>query len=153
MLHGNGYFQAGMTLIEVLISLLVLAIGLLGAATVQLSALKYTDSAMLHSQASFIAYDLMDRIRANPDANYTLASLNAAPTSGNLNVPRDQDLFDFASNITAFAGPEADASIRMVNRAVEVSITWNDSRAANETESLQTFTLNSRVAIDRSVTP
>ncbi|MDB5981627.1 MAG: putative rane protein [Pseudomonas sp.] len=153
MLHVNGHFQSGMTLIEVLISLLILAIGLLGAATVQLNALKYTDSAMLHSQASFIAYDLMDRIRANPDANYTLTSLTAAPASGNLNVPRDQDLFDFANNITAFAGPQADANVNIDNRAVKITITWNDSRAANETENLQTFTLNSRVAIDRSVVP
>lgn len=153
MLHLNGHFQNGMTLIEVLISLVILALGLLGAATVQLNALKYTDSAMLHSQASFVAYDLMDRIRANPDANYSLSSLTAAPSSGNFNVPRDQDLFDFANNITAFAGPQADASVSTVNRTVEITITWNDSRAANETENLQTFTLNSRVAIDRPVTP
>lgn len=153
MLSANRHLQTGMTLIEVLISLVILAIGVLGAATVQLNALKYTDSAMLHSQASFVAYDLMDRIRANPDANYTLSSLTAAPTSGNFNVPRDQDLFDFANNISAFAGPQADASVSMANRAVEITITWNDARAANERENLQTFTLNSRVAIDRSVTP
>jgi hypothetical protein len=41
----------------------------------------------------------------------------------------------------------------MANRAVEITITWNDSRAANERENLQTFTLNSRVAIDHSVNP
>ncbi|MDB6142326.1 MAG: putative rane protein [Pseudomonas sp.] len=153
MLHGNGYFQTGMTLIEVLITLLILAIGLLGAATVQLNALKYTDSAMLHSQASFIAYDMMDRIRANTDANYTLTSLKAAPATGNLAVPRDQDLFDFATSVTAFAGAQADASISMSQRAVEITLTWNDSRAANETKNLQSFTLNSRVAIDPLVTP
>ncbi|MGA9223012.1 MAG: type IV pilus modification protein PilV, partial [Pseudomonas graminis] len=60
--------QQGTTLIEVLVALLVLAIGLLGAAALQLNALKYTDSSRLSSQASFIAYDMMDRIRANPDA-------------------------------------------------------------------------------------
>lgn len=152
MLQANGHLQNGMTLIEVLISLVILAIGLLGAATVQLKALKYTDSAMLHSQASFFAYDLMDRIRANPGANYSLSSLTAAPASGNVNVPRDQDLFDFASNVTAFAGPQAEAKVRMANHAVEISISWNDARAANERENLQTFVLSSRVAIDRSVT-
>ena len=151
MHDGNGYFQTGITLIEVLISLLILAIGLLGAAAVQLNGLKYTDSAMLHSHASFAVYDILDRMRANPDADYTLASLASAPIVGNLAVPRDQDLFDFANHISAFAGSNADASISVVGRAVEIVVTWNDARAANTTEDLQTFTLRSRVAVDRLV--
>ncbi len=83
--------QEGMTLIEVLVALLILGVGLLGAAAVQLNALKYTDSARMTSQASFIAYDMLDRIRANAAADYTVTP----PTAGNLNVARDQDLYDF----------------------------------------------------------
>jgi len=153
MYEKNGHFQTGMTLIEVLVSLLILAIGLLGAAAIQLNALKYTDSAMLSSQASFVAHDMMERIRANPDADYTLASLAGAPASGNLAVPRDQDLFDFATNVTAFAGQGAAASIAVVKHAVTISITWNDSRAANVADDLQTFTLSSHVAADSWVAP
>ena len=52
-----------MTLIEVLVAVLILGVGLLGAAMIQLNALKYTDSSRMTSQASFIAYDLLDRIR------------------------------------------------------------------------------------------
>lgn len=37
--------QAGMTLIEVLVAMLMLTVGLLGAAVVQLNALKYTPTA------------------------------------------------------------------------------------------------------------
>ena len=87
--------QKGMTLIEVLVSVLILAIGILGAAAIQLNALKYTDSSAMTSQASFIAYDMMDRIRANVDGNaagngannvlarYSLSSLATAPLVGN----------------------------------------------------------------------
>lgn len=153
MRYGNGYFQTGMTLIEVMIALLILSIGVLGAAAVQLNALKYTDSAMLHSHASFAAYDILDRMRANPDADYALASLASAPPVGNLSVPRDQDLFDFALNINAFAGYDADASIAVVGREVKISVTWDDSRAANTSNDLQTFILSSRVAVDRQVQP
>ncbi|WP_397451322.1 type IV pilus modification protein PilV [Pseudomonas sp. NA-150] len=153
MFQGNGYFQTGVALIEVMITLLILAVGLLGVAMTQLNALKYSDSAMLHSQASFIAYDMLDRIRANPDANYTLTSLASAPGSGNLSAPRDQDLYDFASNIKAFAGANADASISKVKAAVTITLTWNDSRAADAVEDLQTFTLQSRVAADSWVAP
>ncbi|MGV8919212.1 MAG: type IV pilus modification protein PilV [Pseudomonas sp.] len=153
MFQGNGYFQTGISLIEVMVALVVLAIGLLSVSMLQLNALKYSDSAMLHSQASFIAYDMLDRIRANPDANYTLTSLASAPASGNLNVPRDQDLYDFATSIKAFAGANAEASIAKVQSAVTISLTWNDSRAADAVEDLQTFTLESRVATDPWVAP
>ena len=66
MVYGNRRTQTGIGLIEVLVSVLILAIGLLGAAALQLNSLKYTDSSTMSSQASFIAYDMMDRIRANP---------------------------------------------------------------------------------------
>ncbi len=72
--------QEGMTLVEVLVALVILGVGLLGAAAFQLNALKYTDSARMTSQASFIAYDMLDRIRANAAADYTIAP----PASGNL---------------------------------------------------------------------
>lgn len=51
--------QAGMTLIEVLVALVVFSIGALGVAMLQLNALKHTDSAMRSTQASFIAQDLL----------------------------------------------------------------------------------------------
>ena len=140
--------QQGTTLIEVLVALLVLAIGLLGAAALQLNALKYTDSSRLSSQASFVAYDMMDRIRANPDADYRLASLAAAPSAGDVNVPRTQDLFDFKTNIQSFDLATGDGSIVVDKRAVTITVTWSDARAANTANFLQTFTLRSRVAID-----
>ena len=41
--------QSGMTLVEVLVALLILAIGLMGAAVLQLNALKYTNSCLLYT--------------------------------------------------------------------------------------------------------
>jgi type IV pilus assembly protein PilV len=55
----------GFTLIEVLIAVLVLAIGLLALAGVQTISLRSNHVADLHSQATQLAYDLIDRIRAN----------------------------------------------------------------------------------------
>ncbi len=56
----------GFTLIEVLVTVIVLAVGLLSMAKLQLSALKSTDSARLRTIATDASYDLVDRIRANP---------------------------------------------------------------------------------------
>jgi len=136
--------QDGMTLIEVLVALLILSVGLLGAAAFQLNALKYTDSARMTSQASFIAYDMMDRIRANSAADYTVTP----PTSGNLNVARDQDLYDFTSNIVNFGGSTATGSIALNQRVYTITITWDDSRAANSANSRRSFVLTSRATVD-----
>ncbi|MCF4996529.1 type IV pilus modification protein PilV [Pseudomonas syringae] len=149
MTAGSRQAQKGMTLIEVLVALLILTIGLLGAAAVQLNALKYTDSSRMASQASFIAYDMMDRIRANSGANYT----TTPPTSGNLNVARDQDLYDFTTNIVNFGGATATGSIALNQRVYTITITWDDARAANAANSRRSFVLTSRVAVDPVATP
>lgn len=132
--------QCGMTLIEVLVSVLILAIGLLGAAAIQLNALKYTDSATLSSQASFIAYDMMDRIRANVDGNatangsadvltsYGLASIASAPV-GNQTNARDQDFADFRANIEGLPGGTGSVVVK-ANQFVTVTVGWDDTRAA-----------------------
>ena len=57
--------QGGFTLIEVLVSALILALGLVGVAGLQALALKNNQSAYLRSQASALAYDLADRMRTN----------------------------------------------------------------------------------------
>lgn len=62
------FFQQGFSLIEVLIAMFVIAIGLLGAAGLQLQGLQQLQSSYLRSQATIIAYDMADRMRANPVA-------------------------------------------------------------------------------------
>lgn len=151
--------QAGFSLIEVLISVLILAVGLLGAAAIQLNALKYTDSSTMRSQASFIAYDMMDRIRANPDGSYALANLTSIVSSSGTSLygsPRDQDWNDFALNIRNFAGGVygQGSSIVVNGRVVTVTVQWCDQRAmatADCTSAMQSFALTSRVAIDTGI--
>jgi len=55
----------GFTLIEVLISVIILAIGILGTIAMQARALNDNQDAYMRTQANFLAYDLSDRIRAN----------------------------------------------------------------------------------------
>ena len=79
--------QAGFSLIEVLISIFVLSVGLLGAAGLQLSSLQQQQSAYLRSQATVIAYDMVDRMRANAvglsagDYNNPTATYNSGCTT------------------------------------------------------------------------
>ncbi len=57
--------QRGFSLIEVMVALLVLAIGLLGLAGLQTLGLKFNTQSYQRTQAVLNAYDIIDRIRAN----------------------------------------------------------------------------------------
>lgn len=57
--------QRGFSLLEVLIAVLILSIGLMGLAGLQVVSVKGNQNAMLRSIASEAAYDLMDQFRAN----------------------------------------------------------------------------------------
>ncbi len=57
--------QSGISMIESLISLLVISIGLLGIASLQLTSVQQTASAHWHSQAVWYSYEMTDRISAN----------------------------------------------------------------------------------------
>lgn len=143
--------QAGMTLVEVLVAVLILAVGLLGAAVIQLNALKYTDSSRMTSQASFIAYDMLDRIRANSGADYAWRRAERAPPSHPNASVRDLDLHDFEANIIGFAGDSAKGSVAISGTEVTISISWDDARGANGSGSRQTFSLSSHIASDLQV--
>jgi type IV pilus assembly protein PilV len=58
----------GFTLVEVLVALVVLAIGLLGIAKLMLFSSHSNDSAYLRSQATALAYEILDNMRANRTA-------------------------------------------------------------------------------------
>ena len=56
---------SGYTLMEVLISMVILAIGLFGLATLQTVSMRANNSAYQRSIASMLAYDMLDRMRIN----------------------------------------------------------------------------------------
>jgi type IV pilus assembly protein PilV len=54
--------------VEALVALLIVSIGMLGVADLILSSLRETAGALARTQAVLLVSDMMDRIRANPDA-------------------------------------------------------------------------------------
>jgi len=57
--------ESGFTLIEVLVTMVILSIGLLGLAGLQANSMKSNHNAYLQSQATIMANDMADRMRAN----------------------------------------------------------------------------------------
>src|SRR5690606_37396381 len=78
--------SAGFTLIEVLIAVLVMSIGLLGIAALQTATVQFNRGAHLRSQATSLAYDIADRMRANRAAAladaYDVVFADPAPACG-----------------------------------------------------------------------
>ncbi|HFD11851.1 MAG TPA: type IV pilus modification protein PilV [Crenotrichaceae bacterium] len=58
----------GFTLIEIMVSIVVISIGLLGLSKLQLTSLRYNQDAYQRSIATQLAYDIGNRMRANKSA-------------------------------------------------------------------------------------
>lgn len=77
---------SGFTLIEVLVSMVVLAVGLLGIGALQTVAIRDSQEAYLYSEAVTLAYEMADRIHANANVwNGSTLPAAAASCSNNCN--------------------------------------------------------------------
>jgi len=79
--------QNGFSLIEVLVSTLVLTVGILGVAAMQMMSFQTNQSAYMRSQAVYLAQDMLDRIRANPDGYRNTTVYNAVDTDNGSTIP------------------------------------------------------------------
>jgi type IV pilus assembly protein PilV len=75
--------SGGFSLIELLVAVLVMGIGVLGVTALQMVSLQNNRMALERGEAVSLAYDMMDRIRANPGAGYATALGDAPPAAPN----------------------------------------------------------------------
>lgn len=129
--------QAGFTLLEVLITLVILAIGLLGLAGIQATGLKNNHSAYMRSQATQLAYDIADRMRANMTA--VDSYLTTDPSSAGIKTScmevsgcapvdmAENDLYEWNLALTN-ALPLAEAIVSIASGVHTITINWDDNR-------------------------
>ena len=118
--------QRGTTLVETLVALVVLSVGLLGIAALQMTSLRNNRGAHLRSQAQVLAYDIADRMRANRNvalANAYVVALGVTPAGGTLDA---LDLQDWKATL-AQALPSGDGEITRVGNMFRIRIRWTDS--------------------------
>ncbi len=142
--------QKGFTLLEVLVAIVVLSIGLLGLAGLMATSMRNTHSAYQRTQAAWLAYDVIDRMRAN------LPYVDAAPlpndydialgtaTSASSSVLAAADINDWKTTL-ANALPAGDGSVTTTpaTKRVTVIVQWNDSRAGGS--STQKFQVDTQL--------
>lgn len=143
--------NTGVGLIEVLIAVLVMAIGLLGIAALQATALRNSQSSLERSQAVIHSYAILDAMRANLDVaragTYNTANFVCDPptTTGSL-VAADQA--HWLTAIEDSMGEDACGRIECVavsgslSRTCTVTVRWNDARGTGgaEEQQIQTVT-------------
>jgi len=73
--------ECGFSLVEVLVAVVIVSIGLLGVGELTLTGLREGAAALTRTQAVYLISDMIERIRANPDAAdaYDCATYVSAP--------------------------------------------------------------------------
>jgi type IV pilus assembly protein PilV len=125
----------GFTLVEALVALVVLSIGLLGVAALQLTSLRANTSASSRSQATFLAYDITDRMRAN-----RTAAINDAynidfgeETATSPTTVAEKDLQDWIERVKGALGVNAQVQVEKLGASslgtamVVVRLRWDDT--------------------------
>lgn len=156
---GHRTRQCGFTLLETMVALVVLSIGLLGVAKLVTGAVHANDSGYMRGQATQLAYEILDQMRANRPgaiandytgagalANCSTAACTPAQLAGldmyNWKQRLAQTLPGGTGNIVAAAG--------VGGTIATITVSWDDSEAewafgtsASVTPGAMTVTLES----------
>lgn len=146
LIAGYRKTQSGFTLLEVLVSIVILGLGLLGLAALQAASMESGHSASLRTQATVLAYSIVDSMRANRCnaklGAYDIAMSSNAPGGGTM---AQQDVANWLTEV-ASRMPSGDGQVRrsagcadgaaLVTPAgcdstptpIAVVVQWNDSR-------------------------
>jgi type IV pilus assembly protein PilV len=130
--------QTGFTMLEVLVTMVILSFGLLGIAGIIMNGLKNNQSSYARSQASWLANDIVDRMRANKavaegadPSPYNLLMADATPAAAAAPAPIvNIDLIAWR-NALASTLPSGTGGITLdaASKKVTVTVQWDDSRA------------------------
>ncbi|RNF86540.1 type IV pilus modification protein PilV [Lysobacter psychrotolerans] len=135
----------GASLIEVLIAVLIMAIGLLGIAALQATTLKNSQSALQRSQAVVQTYAILDSMRANATVaragGYNMGKVCATPAAAASLASQDINawflsmkgaLGDFASTC---------GQVNCAANVCTVTVFWDDSRGSGDSATLQAHSI------------
>lgn len=129
----------GFTLLEVMIALVISAVALLGLASLQAQSLTFNQTAYLRSQATYFAYDMLEKMRMNrivaDTGSYDLAftdtpnSASCYGTSANCSQSdfANADKYEWYSQISStLPGGKGSVSRAGTPTIVTIIVQWNN---------------------------
>jgi type IV pilus assembly protein PilV len=137
----------GFSLMEVLVSILILSIGILGVAALQLSGLQFSQSSYQTTQATAVVGDLIDRMRTTPaiesaavrsvytfDTTQDSQPTDPGCTSSGCNAEQlaQHNVRHWWDNVLPLLGSEATAEVTRNGDVYTVTINWVDHAESDQ---------------------
>lgn len=122
--------QSGVSMLELLVSLLIFSFGMLGLAGLEIRTLSMSQSSLYRSQATALADDILDRMRAdraNALAGNWNTALATAASSVTGSALYQTDLKDWKATVESLL-PAGQASVAVNANVVTITLQWDDSR-------------------------
>jgi type IV pilus assembly protein PilV len=132
----------GFTLLEVLVAIVILTVGILGMAGLQGTALRSNHNAQLRSQATNLAHDMAERMRANRTtaladaANYQVA-VDTTPTTPSTDCSTGTctteelatyDKYRWWQAVHTLPAGTAKVTVNTTRRSAEIRVLWDNDR-------------------------
>ena len=135
--------QFGFTLVEVLVSLVVFGIGMLGIGKLMLFTSRANDSAYQRDQATALAYSMLDSMRANRDTaiagNYSVTNIASYSDPGSGADLAQYELYQWKQLLVTALGPLCGGSVQTTTTTdpstgaasitATITVQWDDTLA------------------------
>jgi|KBSMisStaDraftv2_1062788.scaffolds.fasta_scaffold06465_6 type IV pilus assembly protein PilV len=147
--HARLHAQRGVGVVEILVAVLVLSIGLLGLAGLQMRTLRNSESSLERGVAVFETHAIADAMRADRAnamaSGYDILLSAAAPTGSTF---RARALAAWRQNLTSSLGQGATGQVQCNNSTLcTIIVQWDDSRAQSTGGTPTTFQVTTQVQL------
>lgn len=134
--------QKAFTLLEVMIALVIFSIGLLGLAGLQSASIRNNQISLSRTIAMQLAYDMADRIRNNPNVDYSSTVAASSPnciTDAGCN-PTQMAAFDVFEWNQSLLDPDPNYNTALKNavgfierngRTYSISVGWDEDKTGD----------------------
>lgn len=152
--HCKALKEAGFTLVEVLVAVLVLSIGILGMIALESKVMRDNQSAYYRSQATILIYDMIDTMRANRSVDYasiipSSAASDCVTYSDDLPAGNCSNKTEVAKkhysdwkNQASLILPLGDGAISLSSSVYTVTVTWDDNRDGDTIDAEESFSMS-----------
>ncbi len=125
--------QRGASMIELLVSILIFALGMLGLVGLQTRTLSYGQASLYRSQATALTDDILDRMRADrasaKNGNWDTALANSAASITGTTTVAERDLKEWKQAVEDLLPSGKGAIVRSVvdfKPVITITVTWDE---------------------------